>query len=81
MFTQSPINTVVIVIITSNLKLAAAPGNVLLPCAASGLPRESVVNVSQILTIDKIFLTERTGSLPQALQEEVDEGLRMVLTL
>lgn len=80
-FTQSQINTIVVVIITSNLRLAAAPGNVLLPCAASGLPRESVVNVSQILTVDKTFLTERIGSLPKSLQDEVDEGLRMVLYL
>jgi mRNA interferase MazF len=80
-FTQSRINTVVVVILTSNLKLAEAPGNVRLPCEASGLPRESVVNVSQVLTVDKAFLTERVGSLPSALQDEVDEGLRMVLSL
>jgi mRNA interferase MazF len=80
-FTQSRINTVIVAIITSNIKLAEAPGNVLLPCEASGLPRESVVNVSQVLTVDKAFLTERIGSLPNSLQEEVDEGLRMVLYL
>jgi mRNA interferase MazF len=78
-FTQSRINTVIVVIITSNLKLAEAPGNVLLPRIASGLPRESVINVSQILTVDKTFLTERIGSLSKSLQDEVDEGLRMVL--
>ncbi len=52
-FTQSNINTVIVVIITSNLNLAAAPGNVLLRKAASGLPKDSVANVSQILTLDK----------------------------
>ncbi len=80
-FTQSRINTVIVVVITSNIQLAEAPGNVRLPCEVSGLPRESVVNVSQILTIDKIFLTECIGSLPNSLQDEVDEGLRMVLYL
>jgi mRNA interferase MazF len=80
-FTQSRINTVVVVIITSNTQLAEAPGNVLLPREVSGLSRDSVANVSQILTVDKTFLTERIGSLPDYLQEEVDEGLRMVLYL
>jgi mRNA interferase MazF len=64
-FTQSNINTVIVVIITSNLKLAAAPGNVLLPRAASGLPKDSVVNVSQIITLDKKFLVERIGTIPE----------------
>ncbi len=80
-FTQSRINTVIVVIITSNTQLAEAPGNVLLPREVSGLSRDSVVNISQILTVDKTFLTERIGSLPDYLQEEVDEGLRMVLYL
>jgi mRNA interferase MazF len=61
--------------------LAEAPGNVLLPREVSGLSRDSVANVSQILTVDKTFLTERIGSLPDYLQEEIDEGLRMVLYL
>ncbi len=80
-FTQSRINTVIVVIITSNTQLAEAPGNVLLPREVSGLSRDSVANVSQIFTVDKTFLTERIGSLPDYLQEEVDEGLRMVLYL
>ena len=80
-FTQSRINTVIVVIITSNTQLAEAPGNVLLPREVSGLSRDSVANVSQILTVDKTFLAERIGSLPDYLQEEVDEGLRMVLYL
>jgi mRNA interferase MazF len=80
-FTQSRINTVIVVIITSNTRLAEAPGNVLLPCEVSGLPKDSVANVSQILTVDKAFLTECIGSLPVHLLEEVDEGLRMVLHL
>ncbi len=80
-FTQSRISTVIVVIVTSNTRLAEAPGNVLLPCEASGLPRDSVANVSQILTIDKTFLVERIGSIPNYLQEEVDEGLRIILCL
>ena len=80
-FTQSRIRTVIVVIITSNVELANAPGNILLPSDATGLSRDSVVNVSQVLTVDKAFLTERIGSLPVSLQEEVDDGLRVVLYL
>lgn len=80
-FTQSRINTIIVVIITSNLKLAQAPGNVFLPQSLSGLNKDSVVNVSQIFTVDKTFLVERIGLLPNYLQEEVDEGLRTVLYL
>ena len=80
-FTQSRIRTVIVVVITSNTQLAEAPGNVLLPRQASGLPKDSVANVSQILTLDKAFLVERIGSLPNSLQEQVDEGLRKILTL
>ncbi len=80
-FNQSPISTVIIAVVTSNLQLAQAPGNVLLPCNATGLPKDSVANVSQILTIDKGFLEERVGALPSHLQEKVDEGLRTILYL
>lgn len=80
-FTQSRISTVIVVIITSNTQLAQAPGNVLLPREATGLPRDSVANVSQIFTVDKTFLVERVGSLPEHLQEEIDEGLRTILYL
>ncbi|WP_276469604.1 type II toxin-antitoxin system PemK/MazF family toxin [Nostoc sphaeroides] len=80
-FTQSRISTVIVVIITSNTQLAQAPGNVLLPHEATGLPRDSVANVSQIFTVDKTFLVERVGSLPEHLQEEIDEGLRTILYL
>jgi mRNA interferase MazF len=80
-FTQSRISTVIVIIITSNTQLAEAPGNVLLPHEVSGLFRDSVANVSQVFTIDKTFLVERIGSLPDYLQEEVDEGLRTILYL
>lgn len=80
-FTQSHINTVIVVIITSNTQLAEAPGNVLLPQGSSGLSKDSVANVSQIFTVNKTFLVERIGSLPDSLQKEVDEGLRTILYL
>jgi mRNA interferase MazF len=80
-FTQSRINTVIVVAITSNLQLVEAPGNVLLSFNATGLPKDSVANVSQVLTVDKKFLVERIGMLPEHLQEAVDEGLRTILYL
>lgn len=80
-FTQSRINTVIVVIITSNTQLAEAPGNTLLNSKATGLPKDSVANVSQVFTVDKKFLIERIGMLPEYLQEKVDEGLRTVLYL
>ncbi len=80
-FNQSLIQTVIVVVITSNLDLAQAPGNVLLPRKATSLPRDSVVNVSQVVTIDKAFLSERVGSLSDDIQEAVDQGLRLVLYL
>ena len=80
-FNRSKIQTVIVVIITSNLKLAQAPGNVFLPKKVTGLPRDSVANVSQVITIDKSFLTERITSLSLNLQEEIDNGLRLILYL
>lgn len=81
MFTNSNIQTVIVAVITSNLALAAAPGNVLLPRKYTGLLKDSVVNVSQVFSINKSFLSERIGSLSIDLQEQVDDGLRMVLYL
>ena len=80
-FTQSRISTVIVVIISSNIQLAEAPGNVRLPRGVSGLPKDSVINVSQILTVDKTCLVERISSIPDSWQEEVDGGLRTVLYL
>lgn len=67
-FTQSRISTVIVVIITSKTQSAEAPGNVLLAREATGLPRDSIANVSQIFTVDKRFLVEHVGSLPEHLQ-------------
>ncbi len=80
-FNRSRIQTVIVAVITSNLDLADVPGNVLLPARSAGLPRDSVANVSQLLTLDRRFLTEHAGTLPPRLQGFVDEGLRLVLQL
>jgi mRNA interferase MazF len=80
-FNRSRIQTVIVAVITSNVDLAEAPGNVLLPADSSGLPRDSVVNVSQLLTLDRAFLTEQAGKMPLRLRKAVDEGLRMALQL
>ena len=80
-FNRSRINTVVAAAITSNTKLAVAPGNVTLSKRSVNLGRESVVNVSQIVTLDKSFLTERVGRLQGAKLREVEEGVRLVLAL
>ncbi len=80
-FNASRIQTTIVAVITTNLDLAEAPGNVLLPARSAGLPRDSVVNVSQLLTLDRAFLTEHAGTLPSRLRRSVDEGLRTVLQL
>ena len=80
-FNRSRINTIVVAAITSNTKLASAPGNVLLSKRSVNLDRESVVNVSQIVTLDKSFLIERVGRMPAPKLREVDEGMRLVLAL
>jgi mRNA interferase MazF len=80
-FNESQINTVIAAVITSNLRLAQAPGNVQIPARGSGLSKPSVVNVSQVITIDKAFLTERVGRLNLRLLATVDDGLRLVLSL
>lgn len=80
-FNRSRIQTVVAITLTSNLRLAAAPGNVLLPARESGLPRDSVANVSQLLTLDRVFLTSPCGRLPSRWMARIDDGLRLVLGL
>lgn len=80
-FNRSRIRTVVVAAISSNTGLAAAPGNVALGKRGAGLSRDSVVNVSQILTLDKAALTERSGRLSAAKLREVQDGLRLVFAL
>jgi mRNA interferase MazF len=76
---RSRIATVVCVALTSNVKWAEAPGNVLLSESSTGLPKESVANVSQIVTIVKSELAERVGRLPRAKLELVLSGVDVVL--
>lgn len=80
-YNASHLNTTIAAVITSNTGLAAMPGNVFLPSAATGLPRDSVVNVTALVTLDKVDLDTEAGHLPQALMSEVDRGLRRVLAL
>ena len=80
-FSRSRIATVIVVILTSNTKLAEAPGNVFLPRNMTGLPKDSVANISQVYTIDKSVLTERVGVLTPDLFKQVEDGLRLVMAL
>jgi len=76
---RSRIGTVVCVPLTSNLKWAGAPGNVSLPARLTGLPRDSVANVSQIVSVDKELLTVRVGRLPQAKLDLLVSGINVIL--
>jgi mRNA interferase MazF len=80
-FNTSRIGTIVAVVITSNTRLAQAPGNVFLPSKITGLPKDSVANVSQVISLDRTFLTERVGYLTDEVMKRVENGLRLVLDL
>lgn len=78
-FNRSSLRTVVCVSLTSNVRWADAPGNVLLPARATGLPRDSVANASQLVTVDRDALTERVGALSASSLELVLAGIDVVL--
>jgi mRNA interferase MazF len=78
LFNQSRIHTVVVCVITSNLGRADAPGNVLLDNGEGNLPKQSVVNVSQIYTVDKEELIEKIGTLSPARVRQILDGVRLV---
>ena len=80
-FNASRIGTVIVAAITSNLELARAPGNVMLAATQSGLPKNSVVNVSQLATLDRSILNDRVSSLPEEVMARVDAGLCLVLAV
>ena len=80
-FNSSRIATTIVAVVTSNLALADAPGNVRINRSESGLTKPSVVNVSQLLTLDRSFLTARIRALPAQAVARIDEGLRLVLEL
>lgn len=79
LFNRSRIDTVVVCVVTSNLQRAKAPGNVLLGAGEASLPKRSVVNVSQLFTVDKDELIEWIGSLPPARLREVLDGIQLLL--
>ena len=80
-FNRSRLHTVVAVILSTNARLVDAPGNVLLPAKATGLPKDSVANVSQVITVDRDFLIELAGRVRGQFLKDVESGLRLVLGL
>lgn len=80
-FNRSKIATVIVAVVSTNTALADAPGNVRVPRGETKLGKESVINVSQLITLDRSYLLERMGQLPSSLLERVDAGLRLVLRL
>ena len=80
-FNRSRLRTVIVVVLTTNLRLLDAPGNVLLPAKTTALPKDSVANVSQVVTVDRDFLLELAGRLRGQPLRDVERGLRFVLGL
>lgn len=80
-FNKSRINTVIGLVIASNVHLAEAPGNVFLEKKIGKLPKDSVVNASHVVTIDKSYLREKVCRVPKTVLEEISEGIRLVLAL
>jgi mRNA interferase MazF len=80
-FNDSAIATVIVAVITSNLTLSAAPGNVRISKSVSGLNKASVINVSQLLTLDRGYLTARVKALPGKTMSEINSGLSLCLGL
>lgn len=80
-FNRSNISTVLVAAISSSLRLSEAPGNVYLKRRESKLPKDSVINISQLLTLDKKYLSEKVGKLSAKSMLELEEGLRIVLSL
>lgn len=77
-FNESRINTVVVCALTSNLKRANAPGNVLLKKGEGNLPKDSVVNITQIITVNKSDLIEKIGTLPSSKIKQIFEGIKLL---
>jgi len=80
-YNRSKLKTAVVAVLTTNLRLAAMPGNVLVPASLTGLAADSVVNVTQLTTVDRADLEQRIGVVPSWLMDEIDRGLRRVLAL
>jgi mRNA interferase MazF len=80
-FNRSNISTVIVAVTSSNLWPSEAPGNILLRRKDSKLKRDSVINVSQLITLDKSYLTEKVSKLKSKLRMALDEGLKLVLSI
>jgi mRNA interferase MazF len=80
-YNASRLATVLAAVITSNTALATMPGNVFLPAMTTRLPRDSVVNITALVTLNKTDLTDRVGQVPPSVMHDVDRGLRRVLDL
>lgn len=80
-FNDSKINTVICAVLTSNLRLQEAPGNFLLSSKTTGLPKDSVLNISQIITVDKSFLTEKVGELNRNHLKRLEESIKLILSI
>lgn len=80
-FNQSRLQTVIGIVVSSNPRLLDAPGNVLLPAKSVGLPRDSVANVTQLVTLDKDYLREKVGRVPPKTMARVEDGVRLALEL
>lgn len=78
-FNRSRLRTVIAVVLSANPRLIDAPGNVLIPASASGLPKDSVANVSQVVTLDRDFLSDLAGRVRGQVLKDIDGGLRLVL--
>jgi mRNA interferase MazF len=80
-FNQSRLQTVIGLVVSSNVRLLDAPGNVLLSAKAVGLPKDSVANVTQLVTLDKDYLVEKVGRVPSKTLARVEDGVRLALEL
>ena len=80
-FNESRLQTVIGLVVSSNLRLLDAPGNVLLSAKAVGLPKDSVANVTQLVTLDKDYLIEKVGRVPPKTLARVEDGVRLALEL
>ena len=80
-FNRSRLRTILAIVLSSNLRLLDAPGNVLFPSKATGLPKDSAAVVTQVITLDQDYLSERVGKIPPRLMAQVDAGLKLALDL
>ncbi len=80
-FNESRIRTVICIPLTTNLRLGEAPGNCFIRSEKSSLRKDSVANVSQIVTLDKTMLVEKVSTLPPGIFKEIEEGIKLILDL